>query len=156
MRTSLSVLLSVVLAGCVGGCAALGQYEPPPRDLSQPPAELALEKNIAALARAVKWPGAVEASPVRQAHALAPADWVVCAQSGARNLSPPYALFFNGDDMIHYRIAVEVDDCRRTPYAIVLKPSDIPPADALPALPPPVAAAPPPPSSAAPLSTMHR
>ena len=48
-----------------------------------------------------------------------PADWIVCAQSSARDLSPPYAMFFNGDKMVHYRIAVEIDDCRRAPYAPV-------------------------------------
>ena len=54
---------------------------------------------------------------MRQAHLLAPADWIVCAQSGARDLSPPYAMFFEGDKMVHYRIAVQVDDCRYVPYA---------------------------------------
>ncbi|MPZ40936.1 MAG: hypothetical protein GEU95_23390 [Rhizobiales bacterium] len=156
MRTSLSALLCATLGAVVGGCAVLGQYDPPPRELSQPPAALALEKNLAALARAVKWPGAVEASPVRQAHLLAPADWVVCAQSGKRDLSPPYALFFNGDTMVHYRIAVEVDDCRRTPYTIALKPTDVPPAEQLPGLPPPAAPVILPQASPAPLSTMRR
>jgi hypothetical protein len=156
MRTCLQALSWVAVASLVSGCAVLGQYDPPPRELSQPPATSALEKNLAALARAVNWPGAVEASPVRQAHALAPADWVVCAQSSARDLSPPYALFFNGDTMVHYRIAVEVDDCRRAPYAIALKPSDRPPPEQLPALPPPIATAPlPPPLPNGSLTTMH-
>ena len=59
---------------------------------------------------------------MRQAHPLAPADWMVCAQSSARDLSPPYAMFFNGDRMVHFRIAVELDDCRRVPYAPVQEP----------------------------------
>jgi hypothetical protein len=40
-------------------------------------------------------------------------------QSAARDLSPVYAVFFNGDKLMHYRIAVEVDQCGRTPYAPV-------------------------------------
>jgi hypothetical protein len=121
-----------LLCAVVGGCAVLGQQDPPPRELSLPPAELALERNVASVAKTAKWSGAVEASPVRQAHLLAPADWIVCAQSGARDLSPPYALFFNGDTMVHYRIAVEIDDCRRAPYAIVLvSPPVSPPAAAV-------------------------
>ena len=72
------------------------------------------------VATTVKWAGAVEASPVRYAHLLAPGDWIVCAQSGLRDLSPPYAMFFTGDKLVHYRIAVEIDDCRRAPYATAL------------------------------------
>ena len=69
------------------------------------------------VATTVKWAGMVEASPVRYAHLLAPGDWIVCAQSSLRDLSPPYAMFFTGDKLVHYRIAVEIDDCRRAPYA---------------------------------------
>ena len=69
------------------------------------------------VATTVKWAGMVEASPVRYAHLLAPGDWIVCAQSGVRDLSPPYAMFFSGDKLVHYRIAVEIDDCRLAPYA---------------------------------------
>lgn len=125
-RALLRVALAGALSGAVAGCAVLGAYDPPPRDFSLPPDEPALERNIAAIAKTVKWQGVVEASPVRQAHLLAPADWIVCAQSGARDLSPPYALFFNGDTLVHYRIAVEVDDCRRAPYAMVRAPSEQP------------------------------
>ena len=91
--------------------------EPPPRVVSQPPSESALEKSLVMVATSVKWAGTVEASPVRYAHLLAPGDWVVCAQSSVRDLSPPYAMFFTGDKLVHYRIAVEIDDCRRAPYA---------------------------------------
>jgi hypothetical protein len=108
----------VLLCVTVGGCVAIGP-NPPPRSVSQPPAEVALEQGVLAVARTVKWMGLVEASPVRQAHPLSPADWIVCAQSGARDLSPPYAMFFNGDQMVHFRIAVEIDDCGHEPYAPV-------------------------------------
>jgi hypothetical protein len=50
----------------------------------------------------------------------------VCAQSSARDLSPVYAVFFNGDKMVDFRIAVEVDDCRRVPYAPVVEPAPPP------------------------------
>ena len=91
--------------------------EPPPRVVSQPPSEAALEQSLVMVATTVKWAGTVEASPVRYAHPLAPGDWIVCAQSSVRDLSPPYAMFFTGDKLVHYRIAVEIDDCRRAPYA---------------------------------------
>ena len=72
------------------------------------------------VAKAAKWVGPPEASPVRRAHLLAPADWIVCARSGARDLSPPYAIFFNGNSVQHFRLAVEMDDCLREPYALVV------------------------------------
>ena len=118
MRTCCRVVSCAALAAVLGGCAVLG-YDPPPRTISQPPAELALQKSLTLVAKTVHWPGVVEASPVRQAHAISPADWIVCAQSGARDLSQPYALFFNGDTMVTFRLAVQIDDCARAPYAPV-------------------------------------
>src|SRR5262249_11319762 len=125
MRTCLRVLLCATIGAGLSGCVAIGP-DPPPRVVSQPPADTALEKGVLALAQTVKWLGLVEASPVRQAHPLAPADWIVCAQSGARDFSPPYAMFFKGDTMVHFRIAVEVDDCLRVPYAPVATMSPVP------------------------------
>lgn len=113
MRIGSVVGVCAVLGLGLAGCSSLSD----PRSVSTPPSELALEKNILTVARSVKWVGLVEASPVRQAHLTSPADWVVCAQSGARDLSPPYALFFNGDSLVHYRIAVQVDECGRMPFA---------------------------------------
>jgi hypothetical protein len=125
MRICRLVLLWAALGGVLGGCAVLG-HDPPPRAISQPPAELALQKNLQTVAKTVNWPGVVEASPVRQAHAISPADWIVCAQSGARDMSRPYALFFNGDTMVHFRMAVQIDDCTLAPYAPVAPPPEEP------------------------------
>lgn len=122
MRARCIAVLCVLLGAALAGCSGLGMIEPPQRAVSQPPMELALAKNVIQVAKSVKWTGMPEASPVRQAHPLAPADWIVCAQSSARDLSPPYAMFFNGDNMVHFRIAVELDDCRRVPYAPVPEP----------------------------------
>jgi hypothetical protein len=109
------------MGSAVGGCSGLGMVDPP-RVISPPPMDIALARHVFEVAKAVKWNGLPEASPVRHAHLLAPADWIVCAQSSARDLSPPYALFFNGDKMVHYRMAVELDDCRRVPFALVPEP----------------------------------
>ena len=120
-------MLCAVLGSAVGGCSGLGMMDMPARVVSPPPADIALAKSIIQVAKTVKWNGLPEASPVRHAHLLAPADWIVCAQSSARDLSPVYAVFFNGDQMVHFRIAVEVDDCLRVPYALVAEPP--PPAE---------------------------
>ena len=122
MRARYIVLLCAVLGSAVGGCSGLGMVDLPARIISPPPADLALAKGVFQVAKQVKWTGLPEASPVRHAHLLAPADWIVCAQSSARDLSPIYAVFFNGDKMVDFRIAVEVDDCRRVPYAPVAEP----------------------------------
>lgn len=122
-RCVVVVVLCAVLGSAVGGCSGLGMMDTPARTISPPPADLALARGVNQVAKTVKWNGPPEASPVRHAHLLAPADWIVCAQSGARDLSPPYAVFFNGDQVVHFRIAVEVDDCLRVPYAIVPEPS---------------------------------
>lgn len=124
MRTCRLVVLYAAL-GVLGGCAVLG-HDTPPRAVSPPPAELALQKHLSAVAKTVKWPRLVEVSPVRPAHAISPADWIVCAQSSARDRSPPYALFFNGDTMVHYRIAVQIDECAYVPYAPVPLPAEEP------------------------------
>jgi hypothetical protein len=115
-------MLCATLGSAAAGCSGLGMMDMPARTISPPPADIALAKGVIQVAKTVKWNGLPEASPVRHAHLLAPADWIVCAQSSARDLSPPYAVFFNGDKMIDFRIAVEVDDCRRVPYAIVPEP----------------------------------
>jgi hypothetical protein len=112
-------MLVGVLATSLGGCSGLGMIEPPGRAVTQPPSDVALQKNLKTISDVVKWPGMPEASPVRQAHPLAPADWMLCVQSAMRDRSPFYAVFFNGDSMVHYRIAVEVDECGRAPYAPV-------------------------------------
>ena len=126
MRARYIVLLCAVLGSAIGGCSGLGMMDLPPRVVSQPPADLALAKGVFHVAKTVKWTGLPEASPVRHAHLLAPADWIVCAQSSARDLSPVYAVFFNGDKMVDFRIAVEVDGCRRVPYAPVAEPAPPP------------------------------
>jgi hypothetical protein len=120
-------LLCIVTAGLVAGCGSIASG-PNGRTLSEPPSDDALQKSIMAVARTAKWGGVVEASPVRHAHPIALADWIVCAQSGARDHSPPYAMFFNGDTMVSYRLAVQLDDCWRVPYA----PAIVPSADELP------------------------
>lgn len=122
MRAFWLVLSCAALGSFLAGCSGLGMIEPLPRVVSQPPMDIALARSVFQVAKTVKWTGMPEASPVRQAHLLAPADWIVCAQSSARDLSPPYAMFFNGDKMIHFRIAVEIDQCGRLPYAPVAEP----------------------------------
>jgi hypothetical protein len=116
MRIGCMMVLCAVLGGGLAACSSVGMGEAP-RTFSLPPTETALERGLVEAGKALKWVGMVEASPVRQAHLLAPADWIVCAQSSARDLSPPYAMFFQGDKMVHYRIAVQVDECRYVPYA---------------------------------------
>ena len=108
---------SALLCLALGACSGLSNE--PARVLTLTPTPNAIEDGVAMVAKLAKWVGPPEASPVRRAHLLAPAEWIVCARSGARDLSPPYAIFFNGNAVQHFRLAVEIDDCMREPYALV-------------------------------------
>jgi hypothetical protein len=138
----LCAVLVASLVASLGGCSSLG-LDIPQREVTKPPADSALLTNISLVAKAVKWPSMVEVSPVRQAAAISPADWIVCVQGSAQDRSPdrsqdrshPYALFFNGNTMVHYRLAVQVDDCTRVPYAPVAVPAEEPPRPPLPVRP---------------------
>jgi hypothetical protein len=62
-----------------------------------------------------KLAGAPEISELRRAIAIAPGDWLVCLRSNA----PPfrrYAIFFKGNQMADFRLAVLYDDCEREIY----------------------------------------
>ena len=71
---------------------------------------------------AAKLTGKPEVSELRRAMVSAPADWLVCLRS---NVPPfqPYALFLNGNQLVHFRLAVLYDDCAREMYMPVIDPS---------------------------------
>ncbi len=114
MRPVLPLLLGLALGACSGASRETT------RMISPPPLPEAIEQAVLQVATTAKWTGPPEVSPLRHAHLLAPADWIVCARSGARNFSQPYAIFFSGNSVLHFRLAVELDDCMREPYVLVV------------------------------------
>jgi hypothetical protein len=104
--------LCLSLAAC-SWTASLQQVTDEPR--STPPTEEAIETAAKTVFKTAKLPGAPEISELRRAVPSAPAEWLVCLRSNA----PPfhaYALFFKGDQMADYRLAVLYDDCAREMY----------------------------------------
>ena len=86
-------------------------YEPK----SLPPNEDAIEKGAKTVFQTAKLGGAPEVSELRKALASAPADWLVCLRSNAPPFQP-YAMFFKGNALVDYRLAVLYDDCAREMY----------------------------------------
>ena len=85
---------------------------------SIPPTEEAIGAAVKQVFSTVKLAGAPEISELRRALPSAPADWLLCLRSNA----PPfraYALFFKGNQMADYRLAVLYDDCAREMYVPV-------------------------------------
>jgi hypothetical protein len=111
---------AVVTASCLclalAACASTDSVQPvvdAPR--SAPPSEEAIEKGVKQVFTAVKLVGAPEISELRRAIPSSPAEWLVCLRSNV----PPfhtYALFFDGNKMANYRLAVLYDGCVREMY----------------------------------------
>lgn len=104
--------LGLLVAGCASENA---QVQPGLQPQSTPPDQQAIEKAAQDVMLSAKLPGAPEISELRRAFVSAPADWLVCLRS---NVPPfqPYALFLNGNQLVHYRQAVVYDDCAREMY----------------------------------------
>jgi hypothetical protein len=104
--------LCMVLAGCSGVITPPSvSYE----NTSPPPTEQAIAQSAKRVFTIGKLAGKAEISEPRRAHPLAPADWIVCLRSNV----PPfvtYAVFFKGDQMANFRLAVLNDQCAREVY----------------------------------------
>jgi hypothetical protein len=86
-----------------------------PEPQSVPPDEPAIERGVKDLFRQVKLTGTPEVSELRKAIASAPADWLLCVRSSVPPFQP-YAMFFKGNSVVDYRLAVLYDDCAREMY----------------------------------------
>src|SRR5262245_59541161 len=107
-RRQLAVLLLVlVVAGCT-----LGDYGPlhPPLP-SNPPDLDRVSKAAIGIFTKLKLPGSPEMSRLRPAHVSSPADWMFCLRSDADDIPRNYALFVRNNDIVDYRLAVQIDAC---------------------------------------------
>jgi drug/metabolite transporter (DMT)-like permease len=109
-------LLYVVVA--LSGCSWAGSPEVAAGfSVSKPPTVAALKGGIMKAFDAAKLTGTPEVSPLRRALLSAPGDWITCLRGAGKNGAHPYAVFFNGDTLVTYRVAVLLDACQREPYA---------------------------------------
>ena len=83
---------------------------------SNAPEPKAIEKAVGAVVSKTKLTGDPQISQVRRANVTALADWIVCLRGDSRGAFQPYALFFRGDQMVDYRLAVLADDCGLESY----------------------------------------
>jgi hypothetical protein len=110
----------VTLAAC---SPQLLPSENPPEAKSPPPSQQIIERTALDFIRGIKLPGKPEVSQLRRAMISAPADWVICVRSNAPPYQP-YAIFMNGNTVVHYRLAVVYDDCAHEIYVPVVDPAE--------------------------------
>ena len=110
---------SIALVGCLclalAGCSGVGSRQIVIQPTSFPPNEEAIEQGAKDVFERVKLTGAPEVSELRKAIVSAPADWFVCLRSNAPPFHP-YAIFFNANQLVDFRLAVLYDDCAREMY----------------------------------------
>lgn len=111
---------SVILCLLVAACAS-EPLPPLPEALAKPtlrgpPDAAALRAGVERVVTETKLTGVIEVSELRQAHALAPAEWIVCVRSNDPKGLPRYAVFFREKLVIEYRIGVALDGCDRETY----------------------------------------
>ena len=82
---------------------------------SSAPEPKAIELAVDSVMRSTKLAGDPQVSMVRRANITALADWIVCLR-GNTSVFQPYALFFRGDKLVDYRLAVLADDCGLESY----------------------------------------
>lgn len=72
---------------------------------------------IATVFAASKLPGSPEVSPIRATILTEMGDWMACLKSSAPDQPRRYAIFFQDNKLINYRIAVVIDNCDKETYA---------------------------------------
>jgi hypothetical protein len=109
--TASSLLMAAALAGCAAvNEGALSPLPPNPPDFDT------VSKAAAGIFGKLKLPGSPEMSRLRPALASSLADWMFCLRSDADDIPRDYALFVRNNEIVHYRLAVQVDSCARETY----------------------------------------
>jgi hypothetical protein len=109
-RPHLALLLVAVAAT---GCAVSDLGAPQSPLPSNPPNLDVVAKAAVELFTKLKLPGSPEMSPLRPAHPSSLADWMFCLRSDADDIPRNYAVFVRNNDIVNYRLAVQIDACVR-------------------------------------------
>jgi hypothetical protein len=105
-----------VLGAGLAACSWLESPRFPAGPSSSAPEPRAIELAVDEVIKTTKLSGHPQISQVRRANVTALADWIVCLRGDPRSAFQPYALFFRGDKLVDYRIAVLADDCGLESY----------------------------------------
>jgi hypothetical protein len=100
----------------LAGCSWLDSPRFPSSSASIAPEPRAIEQAVFSVVKSTNLAGNPQISPVRRANVTALADWIVCLRGDSRGAFQPYALFFRGDQLVDYRLAVLADDCGLESY----------------------------------------
>jgi hypothetical protein len=84
---------------------------------NKPPSEKTFHDAVAQVISASKMTGTPQISRLRRGSPSAPGDWMACLRSVGTAPSQPYALFFNGDALADFRLAVMMDECGAESYS---------------------------------------
>ena len=107
MRLS-PTLAGLVLAGCSLGADPAPTVQLDPMNV---PDVAALAAKIQSSFNNVKLTGYPRVSPVRKAPVSALGDWIVCLMSDVESDPRVYALLIQNNDIVDYRLALNIDGC---------------------------------------------
>jgi hypothetical protein len=102
-----------------------GPLELPVPDPVTTPDQREMLRQIQDLFRTLRLSGTVEMSRVRRATVIGAADWMFCLRGIFNEKPGPYAVFVKNPErtggnqppqIVHYRAAVQIDDCDRDQY----------------------------------------
>ena len=110
----LPVFVGLFLAGCSLG--EIGSRSAPAGNSSAMPEFGPLAARVQEIFKTLKLPGAPKVSRVRNAHLLAPADWILCLKSDVETDRHIYALFVRDNTIVDYRLAVLLDQCEHDQF----------------------------------------
>jgi hypothetical protein len=114
MRWSV-VFTCLALAGCSWSEAL------PPLIPSTPQTAAAFQAIVERAAAEAKLPLPIEVSPIRAAHPISPAEWMICLKSSAPDQSRRYAVFMRNNEMVAFRLGVLIDECDHQTYQPFVK-----------------------------------
>jgi hypothetical protein len=114
------VIVGAILPAAILAACSLGQFNPPSLqgvDTAEIPNLAVMSDKIQEAFKTAKLTGYPRVSRVRQAPITAPADWMVCLRSDAENDPHTYALFLQKNEVVDFRLALQVDQCSNETYA---------------------------------------
>jgi hypothetical protein len=104
----LAAFFGVVLAGC---SLAIEAPSPPVSDVVEFPDPAPLAQKLGRVVKDAQFVGSIEISPVRKAPVTVLADRMLCLRGSVAGDPQVYAVFFQNNEIVNYRLAILIDGC---------------------------------------------
>jgi hypothetical protein len=105
----LAAFSGVVLAGC---SLAIEAPLPPASNVVEFPDPAPLAQKLGRVVKDAQFVGPIETSPIRKAPITVLADWMLCLRGSVAAGEPQvYAVFFENNEIVNYRLAILIDGC---------------------------------------------